>query len=150
MLWIDTRLKTTSLFPLCTIFFAFSPFLVSFCFASGKPVNFEQYSDVHVPAVILKTFLRELPEPLLTFTLYNQIQDLTSEYLNPGRNPAHSLHYKSQLRDDTPRTLQLAPVSHDYTCLIQKPFNGFLDEGSCVQHLVKPDPVLPKALFNQY
>ncbi|XP_060759083.1 rho GTPase-activating protein 8-like isoform X2 [Neoarius graeffei] len=43
----------------------------------GKPVNFEQYDDVHVPAVILKTFLRELPEPLLTFTLYNQIQDLT-------------------------------------------------------------------------
>ncbi|XP_027007056.1 rho GTPase-activating protein 8 isoform X1 [Tachysurus fulvidraco] len=42
----------------------------------GKPVDFEQYSDVHVPAVILKTFLRELPEPLLTFTLYNQIQDL--------------------------------------------------------------------------
>lgn len=77
------------------IFFAFSPFLVFFCFASGKPVNFEQYSDVHVPAVILKTFLRELPEPLLTFTLYNQIQDLTSEYLNPGRNPARSLHYKS-------------------------------------------------------
>ncbi|KAF7694033.1 rho GTPase-activating protein 8-like [Silurus meridionalis] len=43
----------------------------------GKPVSFEQYSDVHVPAVILKTFLRELPEPLFTFTLYNQIQDLT-------------------------------------------------------------------------
>ncbi|KAL6459935.1 hypothetical protein MHYP_G00316940 [Metynnis hypsauchen] len=43
----------------------------------GKPVSFEQYSDVHVPAVILKTFLRELPEPLLTFTLYDQIQDFT-------------------------------------------------------------------------
>ncbi|XP_076860947.1 rho GTPase-activating protein 8-like [Brachyhypopomus gauderio] len=43
----------------------------------GKPVSFDQYPDVHVPAVILKTFLRELPEPLLTFALYNQIQDLT-------------------------------------------------------------------------
>ncbi|XP_031438839.1 rho GTPase-activating protein 8 [Clupea harengus] len=43
----------------------------------GKPVNFEQYGDVHVPAVILKTFLRELPEPLLTFTLYDQILDIT-------------------------------------------------------------------------
>lgn len=64
------------------IFFPFllSLSLLSLCFASGKPVNFEQYSDVHVPAVILKTFLRELPEPLLTFTLYNQIQDLISEY----------------------------------------------------------------------
>ncbi|XP_062862769.1 rho GTPase-activating protein 8-like [Trichomycterus rosablanca] len=43
----------------------------------GKVVNFEQYSDVHVPAVILKTFLRELPEPLLTFSLYDQIQNIT-------------------------------------------------------------------------
>ncbi|XP_030004708.1 rho GTPase-activating protein 8 [Sphaeramia orbicularis] len=42
----------------------------------GKPVNFEQYGDVHVPAVILKTFLRELSEPLLTFRVYNQVQEI--------------------------------------------------------------------------
>ncbi|XP_052365594.1 rho GTPase-activating protein 8-like, partial [Oncorhynchus keta] len=42
----------------------------------GKQVVFEQYGDIHVPAVILKTFLRELPEPLLTFPLYHQIQDV--------------------------------------------------------------------------
>ncbi|KAM3858909.1 rho GTPase-activating protein 8-like [Diretmus argenteus] len=42
----------------------------------GKPVNFEQYVDVHVPAVILKTFLRELPEPLMTFPVYDQVQDI--------------------------------------------------------------------------
>ncbi|XP_033845363.1 rho GTPase-activating protein 8-like [Periophthalmus magnuspinnatus] len=42
----------------------------------GKPVNFEQYNDVHVPAVILKTFIRELPEPLLTFRVYNQVLEL--------------------------------------------------------------------------
>ncbi|KAL0964914.1 hypothetical protein UPYG_G00274330 [Umbra pygmaea] len=42
----------------------------------GKPVMFEQYGDVHVPAVILKTFLRELPEPLLTYPLYNHIQGI--------------------------------------------------------------------------
>ncbi|KAM8907899.1 rho GTPase-activating protein 8-like isoform 2-T2 [Spinachia spinachia] len=42
----------------------------------GKPVDFDEYDDVHVPAVILKTFLRELPEPLLTFRLYGQVQDL--------------------------------------------------------------------------
>ncbi|XP_072473727.1 rho GTPase-activating protein 1 isoform X2 [Notamacropus eugenii] len=39
----------------------------------GLPVNFEQYDDVHLPAVILKTFLRELPEPLLTFDLYPHV-----------------------------------------------------------------------------
>ncbi|KAM3918155.1 rho GTPase-activating protein 1 isoform 1-T4 [Leptodactylus fuscus] len=39
----------------------------------GAPVDFQQYEDVHLTAVILKTFLRELPEPLLTFNLYNYI-----------------------------------------------------------------------------
>ncbi|KAL2102875.1 hypothetical protein ACEWY4_002043 [Coilia grayii] len=43
----------------------------------GKPVDFKQYGDVHVPAVILKTFLRELPEPLLTFAVYDRILDIT-------------------------------------------------------------------------
>lgn len=42
----------------------------------GKSVNFEQYGDVHVAAVILKTFLRELPEPLLTFRVYSHVQDI--------------------------------------------------------------------------
>ncbi|MBN3320723.1 RHG01 protein, partial [Atractosteus spatula] len=39
----------------------------------GEKVDFLQYDDVHLVAVILKTFLRELPEPLLTFRLYNDI-----------------------------------------------------------------------------
>ncbi|KAG8005449.1 Rho GTPase-activating protein 8 [Nibea albiflora] len=43
---------------------------------SGKAVNFDEYADVHVPAVILKTFLRELPEPLLTFRVYSQVQEI--------------------------------------------------------------------------
>uniref|UniRef100_H3BHM4 Rho GTPase activating protein 1 n=1 Tax=Latimeria chalumnae TaxID=7897 RepID=H3BHM4_LATCH len=42
-------------------------------YSSGEPVNFSSYEDVHLTAVILKTFLRELPEPLLTYGLYNDI-----------------------------------------------------------------------------
>ncbi|CAN0430823.1 unnamed protein product [Lampetra planeri] len=40
-----------------------------------KPVRFEEYNkeDVRVAAVTLKTFLRELPEPLLTLQLYHKI-----------------------------------------------------------------------------
>lgn len=45
----------------------------------GKPVNFDLYEDVHVAAVVLKTFLRELPEPLLTFRTYGRIQELLGE-----------------------------------------------------------------------
>ncbi|XP_071465500.1 rho GTPase-activating protein 8 [Marmota flaviventris] len=44
----------------------------------GKPVNFDDYGDIHVPAVVLKTFLRELPQPLLTFAAYEQILGITS------------------------------------------------------------------------
>lgn len=46
----------------------------------GKPVNFDDYGDIHLPAVILKTFLKELPQPLLTFEAYEQILEITSTY----------------------------------------------------------------------
>lgn len=42
-------------------------------FDEGKTVCFEEYDDIHVPAVILKTFLRELDEPILTFDLYDDV-----------------------------------------------------------------------------
>lgn len=45
---------------------------------SGAIVNFYDMEDVHLAAVILKTFLRELPEPLLTYHLYNDIVNFTS------------------------------------------------------------------------
>ncbi|XP_076200186.1 rho GTPase-activating protein 8 [Aptenodytes patagonicus] len=44
----------------------------------GKSVNFDDYHDIHIPAVILKTFLRELPQPLLTFECYDHIIGITS------------------------------------------------------------------------
>uniref|UniRef100_H3B0I3 Rho GTPase activating protein 8 n=1 Tax=Latimeria chalumnae TaxID=7897 RepID=H3B0I3_LATCH len=44
----------------------------------GKPVNYDEVGDIHVPAVILKTFLRELPEPLLTFELYDPIHEIAN------------------------------------------------------------------------
>jgi len=39
-------------------------------FNEGKHVNFEMYGGVHVAAVMLKTFLREMPEPIMTYELY--------------------------------------------------------------------------------
>lgn len=45
---------------------------------SGEAVNFREIEDVHLAAVILKSFLRELPEPLLTFQLYNDIVNFNS------------------------------------------------------------------------
>ncbi|KAI0209051.1 Rho GTPase-activating protein 8 [Lamellibrachia satsuma] len=42
-------------------------------FNEGKEVDFAAFCDIHIPAVILKSFLRQLPEPLLTFDLYDHI-----------------------------------------------------------------------------
>lgn len=44
----------------------------------GNTVDFRKYEDVHLAAVILKMFLRELPEPLLTFALYDDIVKFNS------------------------------------------------------------------------
>lgn len=38
---------------------------------NGQEVDFN--GDVHIAAVLLKTFLRELEEPLMTFDLYDEI-----------------------------------------------------------------------------
>ncbi|ROT64933.1 Rho GTPase-activating protein 1 [Penaeus vannamei] len=42
-------------------------------FNKGEEVNFVLETDVHIAAVIIKTFLRELEEPLMTFELYDEI-----------------------------------------------------------------------------
>ncbi|XP_063294438.1 rho GTPase-activating protein 1 isoform X2 [Pelobates fuscus] len=44
----------------------------------GVQFSFHDYEDVHLPAVILKTFLRELPEPLLTYNLYSYVVSFSS------------------------------------------------------------------------
>lgn len=42
-------------------------------FNEGKDVNYNNPQDIHCAAVIIKRFLRELPEPILTFKLYETI-----------------------------------------------------------------------------
>lgn len=44
---------------------------------AGEQVKFE---DPHVAAVLLKTFLRELKEPLLTYDLYEEIVQFQSKF----------------------------------------------------------------------
>ena len=64
-------------------------------------MNFDDYGDIHVPAVILKTFLRELPQPLLTFRAYEQILGITSTCLLQGCPPRVSLGGRGCLSSDT-------------------------------------------------
>jgi hypothetical protein len=46
-----------------------------FCdlFFLGENIDFDEINDVHIPAVALKTFLRDLQEPLLTYDLYQPV-----------------------------------------------------------------------------
>jgi len=45
----------------------------------GEPVDFG--NDVHLAAVLLKTFLRELEEPIMTFDLFDEITQFQSKIL---------------------------------------------------------------------
>lgn len=49
---------------------------------SGESVNFDDYGEqaVHVASVILKTFLRELEEPLLTFELFADVMSFKNNH----------------------------------------------------------------------
>lgn len=87
----------------------------------GKPVNFDEYADVHVPAVILKTFLRELPEPLLTFRVYSQVQDL--------------LNVESSLR--VSRCQQIVESLPEHHFIVTKFLLGFL-------HMVSQESIVNK------
>nr|CAD7393530.1 unnamed protein product [Timema cristinae] len=51
----------------------------------GQPVDFG--NDVHLAAVLLKTFLRELEEPIMTFDLYDEITQFQS--LPKDERPRH-------------------------------------------------------------
>ena len=42
-------------------------------------MDLDSHGDPHLAAVLIKLFLRELPEPLLTFNLYKPIMELKSE-----------------------------------------------------------------------
>jgi len=41
--------------------------------AAGVEVNFAELNNVHIAAALLKSFLRQLPEPLLTYELHDHI-----------------------------------------------------------------------------
>ncbi|CAF0806247.1 unnamed protein product [Rotaria sordida] len=51
----------------------------------GQPVIFEQYGDVHLAACVLKTFLRDLSEPLMTYRLYNELLGLSGTLKRPDQ-----------------------------------------------------------------
>ena len=45
---------------------------------AGHPIQLEQYDNVHLAASVLRSFLRDLPEPLLTSRLYPELLGLSA------------------------------------------------------------------------
>lgn len=45
---------------------------------AGHPIQFEQYDNVHLAASVLRSFLRDLPDPLLTSRLYPELLGLSA------------------------------------------------------------------------
>lgn len=59
-----------------------SPFtIMDAVFKLGQPVDFAKLGDVHIPAALIKSFLRQLPEPILTYDLYDHIVHVQCECL---------------------------------------------------------------------
>jgi hypothetical protein len=52
----------------------------------GKYVNLNEYSDLYTIAALLKLYLRELPEPLLTHNMYNTFLELGRTVVE-GKDP---------------------------------------------------------------
>ena len=48
-------------------------------------VDFDKLRDVHIPAAILKSFMRQLPEPLLPYDLYDHIIRVQCKMLKSTR-----------------------------------------------------------------
>nr|CAD7593046.1 unnamed protein product [Timema genevievae] len=69
----------------------------------GQPVDFG--NDVHLAAVLLKTFLRELEEPIMTFDLYDEITQFQS--LPKDERPRHvKILILEKLPEDNYRVLK--------------------------------------------
>ena len=64
---------------------------------AGEKVEFHEQSDVHLAAVLIKLFLRELPQPLLTFESYDSITQLKGQLSRSSKLKQILVHYFWQL-----------------------------------------------------
>ena len=56
-----------------------SLYVLEFVVAIGYDVDLDTYGNPHLAAVLIKLFFRELPEPLMTFDLYQPILQISSK-----------------------------------------------------------------------
>ena len=85
---------------------------------AGEDVIFDEQTDVHLAAVLLKAFFRELPEPLLTFDVFEDVmnfQQLPTE--------ARTSFMKETLRKKLPeQNLLLLKYLVNFLSLVRYPY----------------------------
>lgn len=58
----------------------------------GDDVNYAECQDPHLVATLLKTYLRELPDPLMTFALYPRFVEAASSFIFLNQTKQNSSH----------------------------------------------------------
>ena len=72
---------------------AVSPCFLYFKSTTGEDVNYAEYKDPHLVANLLKIYLRELPDPLLTYALYPRFVEAASMFLYPYSSAFPCLYF---------------------------------------------------------
>ncbi len=86
---------------------------------TGEEVNFADYGDPHLAAVLMKLFLREMPEPLLTTSAYKHLKQITGTTAASIAGLAvdtNSLTYQNQ-EGLINHVRYLSNVLHNHSCL---------------------------------
>ena len=81
----------------------------------GHPVSLEQYRDPHIPAVLLKVFLRSLPRPIFPASLYGLIRACPSPPLPSSDADGAMLQAQAQETIEYLRT-RLLPAIEPACC----------------------------------
>lgn len=88
-------------------------------FNGGEPVEFvDGKSSPHDVAGLLKAWLRELPEPLLTFALYDAWMDVAQNKIDRGDDDHHTVERVAELLQKLPE-INRAVVTELFTFLRQ-------------------------------
>ncbi|CAI2176519.1 4715_t:CDS:2 [Funneliformis geosporum] len=80
-------------------------------FNSGSDLNFSQNEDPHAVAALLKMYLREIPDPILTDALLPEFNACVVKHMNPsptitsGSPPIHNTPYITTIPEELPKAL---------------------------------------------
>ena len=100
--------------------FQFLTFQLHFVVNSGQPVSLSAFHDPHLAAVLLKKFLRDLPEPLFPEYLYAVVQQCPSPGDDGDAELEAVMYIRETLLPELPPCayILLSGVSSELHCVV--------------------------------